>query len=229
MLADEPITLELPDILRKYIRNGLRRTRTCMPARVEVWHPESQTVDVQPLVRTIYHDRGEEVVVDTPMITRVPIAVAAWGGFIDWNHPEPGDILTLVIADRELETWLLGDGSMVTPKKDYRMHSADDAIAMPGIVPVGQPYQGGGDDRVIGLADGNGEIRIGTDGHISLGARDAAKRPVARRDDAVDAATTMDTWIGAVSSFINGMVPGTVTPPLDFGVISEGSDALDSE
>jgi hypothetical protein len=33
----------------------------------------------------------------------------------------------------------------------------------------------------------------------------------------------MATWIGAVSTFINGAVPGTVIPPTDFGTITSGA------
>ena len=33
----------------------------------------------------------------------------------------------------------------------------------------------------------------------------------------------MTTWIAAVSGFINGLVPGTVVPPSDFGTITSGA------
>lgn len=47
---------------------------------------------------------------------------------------------------------------------------------------------------------------------------------VARQTDKTIADTTMATWISAVSTFINGLVPASVVPPTDFGVINGGAN-----
>jgi hypothetical protein len=49
---------------------------------------------------------------------------------------------------------------------------------------------------------------------------------VARVSDTVAAGPTMATWIGAVSTFINGLAPATCTPPTDFGAISSGAEKV---
>jgi hypothetical protein len=48
----------------------------------------------------------------------------------------------------------------------------------------------------------------------------------ARVTDPVEVAPTMGTWIGGVTTYINTLVPGTLTPPTDFGIIKEGSGTV---
>lgn len=57
---------------------------------------------------------------------------------------------------------------------------------------------------------------------LQLGAQSGGAA-VSRIGDKTVADTTMNTWITAVSGFINGLAPGTVTPPTDFGVCDEGA------
>ena len=51
---------------------------------------------------------------------------------------------------------------------------------------------------------------------------------VARVGDAVASAGTgpgsMTAWIAAVTTFVNGLAPGTVTAPTNFGTVSGGAD-----
>lgn len=54
---------------------------------------------------------------------------------------------------------------------------------------------------------------------------DGGSLKVARVTDTVTAGATMTTWIAAVSAFINGLAPGTVVPPTDFGVIAASGGA----
>jgi phage gp45-like len=67
-------------------------------------------------------------------------------------------------------------------------------------------------------------------GGLSLGAKSATKG-VARDQDPVSAGTTMEAWIAKVSTLLNTPGPvigvaGSVTPPTDFGVISDASRSV---
>ncbi len=48
---------------------------------------------------------------------------------------------------------------------------------------------------------------------------------VARVSDATVPGTTMAAWIGAISTYVNGIAPGTATPPTDFGTIATSGGA----
>lgn len=51
----------------------------------------------------------------------------------------------------------------------------------------------------------------------------AGTQPVARKTDLVKAATQMAKFMTDVATFINGIAPGSVVVPLDFGEISTGA------
>lgn len=67
--------------------------------------------------------------------------------------------------------------------------------------------------------------------HASILLGKSASLKAARDTDSVAAGTTvvvppalnMAGWIAGVTAFINGVAPGTLTPPVDFGNISNGS------
>ena len=59
---------------------------------------------------------------------------------------------------------------------------------------------------------------------IKLGA--SASLGVARKTDAVDAGVTMETWVAAVTTAVNGLVTGAVVQPTDFGTITGGSGTV---
>ena len=55
-----------------------------------------------------------------------------------------------------------------------------------------------------------------------------ATAAVGRVGDAVSSATSMATWISAVTVFVNGLAPGTLVPPSGFGTISAGSGKVNA-
>lgn len=58
-------------------------------------------------------------------------------------------------------------------------------------------------------------------GTVDVGA--GALLAAARTTDLVLPDSTMATWIAAVTAYVNGIAPGTLTPPTGFGVIGPGS------
>ena len=55
---------------------------------------------------------------------------------------------------------------------------------------------------------------------------DNASLAAARETDPVASATSMTTWISSVTAYINGIAPGTLVPPTDFGTVSGGSSEV---
>jgi len=186
-----------------------------MPAKVEKWEPESQTVDVQPLVDRVDNVDGERVTKPMPVIAKVPVAFHRFGGFTLRMPISVGDIVGLLVSDRELENWLgiaagASRAQTVEPRSG-RMHAIDDAVAYPGITPFSQPISDVGDgDLVLGREDGGGSVRIKPNGDIILGSDSATKEGVARLKDQITSSATVlnhpDTafwqWVLAVHAFI---------------------------
>jgi hypothetical protein len=76
-------------------------------------------------------------------------------------------------------------------------------------------------------------VKFDKDGNISITAAagkdvtvNGGTLNVARKTDKVIADSGMITWMSSVAGYINGIVPGTVTPPAppNFGVINGGAD-----
>ena len=89
-----------------------------------------------------------------------------------------------------------------------------------------------GEVRLYGPGSSNAAavIRIRANGSIEITPKAGVNvvlaggsQSVARATDPVGAGATMATWIAAVSGFINGLAPGTVVPPTDFGTITSGA------
>lgn len=206
------------DMLRGAMRRALYEARTCIPARVERVRADEQAVDVQPLVRDRVSDgAGGEIAETGPVITRVPIQFMRWGGFVIRCSIAVGDIVTLSFADRSLETWLSGDGSL-QDSPSRRAHDLSDAIATPGVSPWGAPVSGLADGAlVIGREDGGGELRINADGSIAIGPATGQRAAAAREGDAtiVDGGSddTFIRWLLALHSVIAKLGLLT-TPPL---------------
>lgn len=173
-----------------------------LPAEVNSFDPDTQTIEAQPLLKTIYLEDNEKKVADMPPISRVPVLFPEGGGFaIRWTL-EPGDRVLLQFVDREMESWLAGQGQQVDPFS-RRAHSLDDAVALPlAPRPWSDPLPDLGDgDLVAGRRDGSGALRIKPDGKLELGSDGATKRGVARLNDPTlsDATTDAQFWIWAAA------------------------------
>jgi hypothetical protein len=203
-----PSTPTLAELLTLSGRIVQQNTRTFLPAKVELWDPSEQAVDVQPLIQQIRIVDGERIATDLPKISRVPVSFIRYGGFVIRCPLQEGDIVGLLVSDRELERWLSLECSstdIVTPR-GRRMHSLDDVVAYPGMSPWGLAIPGLDDgDLVIGREDGEGSVRITNSGEIILGSDSASKKGVARLDDTVKSTPLDDskfwTWVLAVDTF----------------------------
>jgi hypothetical protein len=204
---------DLAGLIRLGIREALFEVRTAVPARVEKWMPDEQTIDAVPLIQRVRVIDGERLVDEYPVITRLPVSFLRWGGFVFRCPLEQGNIVTLLVSDRELERWLASDGDATVEPRGRRMHSLNDAIVLPGIAPWSDPISDLDDgDMVLGREDGSGEVRVRADGTIALGGRDAERRGVARLNDETTSDNSTDAqfwaWVTAVDAFIKAAGAG---------------------
>jgi hypothetical protein len=214
----------LAELLRIVIRQVKLSTRTHTVGQVLEYDADTQRAKVSVDILSVVADNsklpgpGDP----NPSVSQPPVVIegipVAWprtsSGYITFPLNE-GDKGELHIQDRSLDAWLeLGDA--VDPVAAWT-HALGDAVFHPHIFNDSNPITPG-TDQSAAVFEGD-EIKIGR------GASDAA----ARVGDTTTADTTMTTWITAVTTYVNGLAPGTLVLPTDFGVIATGSSKVEIE
>ena len=214
----------LAELFRVVIRQVKLSMRTHTMGQLLEYDPVTQQARVAVDILTVVLDNSKlpgpsdpDPTFTQPPVVLVDIPVA-WprtsSGYITFPLNE-GDKGELHIQDRSLDAWLeLGDA--VDPIAAWT-HALGDAVFHPHIFNDSNPIVPG-TDQSAAVFEGD-EIKIGR------GATDAA----ARVGDTTVADTTMDTWITAATAFMNGITPGAVVLPTDFGVIDTGSSKVEIE
>lgn len=132
------ITPSQIDVQDAHVQSALSNLHTCMPAEVVRVHSgehKQQFVDVLPgLMRAAVDEDGEPIDEELPLIPMVPVGFMQGGGFFISVPLAPGDIVTLVFAERSLDQWIetakKGGGRGINPG-DVSMHPLEGAIALP--------------------------------------------------------------------------------------------------
>ncbi len=124
----------LDELLRLSFQEFAGELRVCLPGRIEQYDPDTHIASVQPLIKRRFYGRREAVLL--PIINQVPIVHPRTGTALIRLPVASGDIVTLVFADRSIETWLQGNGTE-TESFDTRQHHLSDAYAILGGYPEG--------------------------------------------------------------------------------------------
>lgn len=156
-----PETVPLEVTIVNAVRNGLLKTRLAFPAAV-VAVVGDQTVDLQPLFMTRYPG---EPATELKQLRSVPVVMPQGGDYRISFPVAVGDTGLAIVADRNLDTWLAGNGGPADPA-DARAHHIADSIFVPGLVPTGKQTADTGTDLVI--ANGAMKIRAKKNGHLTL-------------------------------------------------------------
>lgn len=140
-MSSQDSTPSLPTVLATVLERALTRARVCLPGKVISYNAAQQSVDVQPVIRELFEDEeGENLYETLPVIPGVPVAFPSGGGFRVTFPIQPGDHVTLIFADRSIDSWL-AQGGILNPTPG-RSHDLADAIAIPGIRTFKTPLQG---------------------------------------------------------------------------------------
>lgn len=168
------------------------------------------------------------------------VQVAALGNAGDDNGSERGDDVEVLqplglmalpsltatteapflrLGDRQVALGIVDKGAapQTVETGETRLYGAgsDNATANSRILPAGGVEVNAKSGQNVALnVDGAGDVVL-----------DGGSLKVARVTDTVDAGATMTTWIAALTMFINGLAPGTLVLPTDFGVIASSGGA----
>ncbi len=149
---------ELTKLMNDIIGVVNENLRVCLPAKIEDYDPDTQLATVQPLSRVKLYGYKESQ--SLPFIHRVPVIHPRTASSIIRLPVVNGDICTLIFADRSIENWVAGDGAE-KDTLDIRMHHLDDAYAILGGYPEGNPRTANNPDALEIEVDPGAKITIG--------------------------------------------------------------------
>ena len=113
------------------IRQALLGVSTCLPGEVISYDATTRRARVQPAISLLMDD---ETTVDRPIVADVPVVWPMCRTFMLTGVLEQGDPVLLVMSQRGLERWKVAHANA---PPGGGMHDLKDAIAIPGLGPVG--------------------------------------------------------------------------------------------
>lgn len=187
MSAGPKKTLE--GVIDKIARSLLLKVNTSAPARIVSYDHGSQSCSIEPLVAQRIIVESDEVVPEhMPIINDVPVVFPGSGKHARTWVLQPGDIVLAIFTQRSIAKWSV-TGGKVDPG-DSRTHNHNDAIAIPGLRPLGElgELELADDAMVETFA---GEYRIGSS---------TASDGVVRQSDNARIASALETAIGVLTA-----------------------------
>lgn len=187
----QPEVPPLDEVLLAGMEAHTLELRVCLPCAVMAV-TGNQLVDLQPLFQSRYVD-GDTVTM--PIIKAVPVSMpmgAAWG----IKYPiAVGDTGMALFSDRSLDVWMAGQGGIVDVG-DTRQHDINDAIFVPGLVPVAKQTKDTTQDLLV--VNGKAKLRMTQSGKFNLG------------NGSQEVLDLLNQTMAAVSSLLSTLTSGPV-------------------
>lgn len=152
----------LTDVLGRAIRNRMAELNTAMPAQIVSYDYRTQKAQVKPTVNRLFADGKTQAY---PVINNVPVIFPRSGGASMTFPVKPGDTVLLIFASRSVDAWINQGGTV--DQNDTRMHSLNDAIAIPGLIPFPTGSMAKNNEDVL-IKYGEAEIEIKQDSQINM-------------------------------------------------------------
>lgn len=156
------VTRSFGEVMGRAIDSKLYDMRVCLPAEVMKYDPKKQSIDAQPLLKSIYRDKS---VLEMPPIFNIPVIFPRAGQAFIALPLKKGDSVTLIFSDRSLDKWK-SVGGKVNPE-DVRKHDLSDALALVGGYSFKQAVEIANDQDII-IKNQKLEIRVKPNGHLEI-------------------------------------------------------------
>lgn len=123
----------LSDYIQTQFQINMAEVYTALPCIVTNVYGsfESQRVDVQPSINTLYKDGTSD---EHTQILGVPVLLPGSSTSLVSFPINVGDTVLCVFSQRSMDNFKIGNGQPTVPN-DYRKHTDQDAIAIPGLFP----------------------------------------------------------------------------------------------
>lgn len=170
---DQARTVSLAQLLRSAVERRLADVHTALPGEVRSYDPQKQVVDVQPLVQAYApQEDGTAAVQPLPVLSDLPVAFPAAGGFRLVMPIARGDVGLIVFSEASLDAWQ-ASGGLVDPGDPRRFHLSD-AVFFPGLHANANPLTGANTTDASFGKDGAHQVVITPTG-IELGGNDSSR------------------------------------------------------
>lgn len=127
----DPLTPNLGWVIKKLFDLRLRDVHTAIPAVVDRYDADAQTVDATPQVKAYARQETQDVAVPLPQVTKCPVVFPGAGGFRITFPIQQGDTVLLLFAEGSIDAWRKAGG--LQDPADMRRHHLSDGIALPGL------------------------------------------------------------------------------------------------
>lgn len=209
----------LTDVLKAVRRTTELDLSVSFPATVSQIIDNGELVNVIPEFKDVVYTETGTAIAESLELASMPVWTygqgSATGAYLQFPV-RVGDKGMVLVSDRSLDGWY--ESGMANAPSHPHTHNKIDGVFIPGLR-----------DRSRALPQNTlfPDTAVLESAFIKLG--EAASLGAARTTDNTAADITMLAWITAVSTFINGIVAGSVIPPTDFGVITGGSTKVTIE
>lgn len=170
------------EALQRVIESMLLDVHTALPCRVEAYDPETQSADLQPMLKNVLKDPdGTELEESYPVLPGVPVVFPRAGGFFVSMPLEEGDFVLAIFSEWSVDTFL--EKGRETHPTSLSRHTLNGAVCVPGLFP--RPEALSEDisaDLLVGY-DGGTLLRIKSDGTLEMGATGGTFQKVALAAD----------------------------------------------
>lgn len=138
------------------IQQAQKQIHTALPAKVEQFNADNQTVTLAIQVKQILSD-GKAVMI--PPLVDVPVSFSRGGGFAVTFPLNKGDEGMAIFSERCIDSWWQS-GNAGEPL-DYRFHDLSDAMFIPGVCSMPNVIKGfPADSLSLQTLDGETYIRV---------------------------------------------------------------------
>jgi hypothetical protein len=154
---------------RKILDARLAEVHTAIPGKVTAFDSETQTVDVQPMIKHVVETRdGGEIEESYPELYNVPVMYPRGGTYFVAFPLVVGDFVTLLFNEWSIDRFR--DAGTEQHPVDTQRHAFSGAVALPcGPFPTSAPIGETVEGLILGK-DGGALVRIGSDGIVQFGA-----------------------------------------------------------
>jgi hypothetical protein len=222
----------LNDYIQTQFQINMAEVYTALPCIVTnvVGGFQDQRVDVQPSINTLYKDGTSD---EHTQILGVPVVLPGSANSLVSFPINVGDTVLCVFSQRSMDNFKIGNGQPTVPN-DYRKHTDQDAIAIPGLFPFSKstnrpairkyphsPSQdlviahniASGTEVMIQLKQ-NGDMIINTEGSVIANCKDATMNATSSytiTTPQLNINATATTWAGNITHTGNYTQTGTST------------------
>lgn len=215
----------LEEVLEEWFARERDEIHTAFPGKVESYDPATQLANVLPLIRRpVPTTDGDHIYEDLPVLPLCPVLFPRAGNAFLHLPLETGHTGLVICCESAFKHWRQKTDASRGDPGDLRRHHLAHTVFLPAnFYRKSQKLADASTESAriaLGYDAGGAKIRVKPgvgreiefDGNtVKLGA--TATKAIAVHQDNVLPSVDMATWMSQVATTINGVIPGSISPP----------------